>query len=265
MPRGRARSVRCIAAALLLLGPASAIAQGPAAAPPVAPGAAQDGWRFSLTPYAWLAGVSGEASLPRRSRDFDAEFGDILSALQFGAMGIFEARRGRFGMVVDALTLTIEQDISTPRSALFRGGDTRLTATQVSLVGLVRVVETPSWNLDLGAGARAWWFDGTVSLNAGLEPARSASGSTNFADPLLAIRYNVELAERIGFTAYADIGGFGTGSKLTWQVLAAFHWQATESIAAHLGYRHIAIEMERGAVALDMALSGPIIGASFRF
>lgn len=251
------RSIAGAAAALLLLGPASAMAQGSASA--------ENGWRFSLTPYLWLAGVSGEASLPQRSSDFDAEFGDILSALQFGAMGIFEARRGRFGLVVDALTLTTEQDITTPRSQLFSGGESRMTATQVSAVGLVRVVEAPSWNLDVGAGLRAWWLDAKVSLDAGLEPGRSASATRNFTDPLLALRYHVDLSERIGFTTYADIGGFGTGSKLTWQVLSAFQWQATESITAHLGYRHIAIEMERGAVALDMALSGPIIGASFRF
>lgn len=41
-----------------------------------------DGWRFALTPYIWFAGVAGEATLPRQSRDFDADFGDVLSDWQ---------------------------------------------------------------------------------------------------------------------------------------------------------------------------------------
>ncbi|MGG5890071.1 hypothetical protein ACLF3G_23335 [Falsiroseomonas sp. HC035] len=236
-----------------------------------APAAAQesvqtvDSWRFSLTPYMWFSGVSGEVALPRESRDVEADFGDILSSLQIGAMGIFEARRGRFGLVVDAMTLTTEQDVSTPRGVLFNGGTSRMTATELSMVGLVRVGETPSWSLDLGAGLRGWWIDSKLSLNSGVAAARSASGTANVLDPLLAVRYKVNLAERIGFSTYVDIGGFKTGSRLTWQVIAALDWQATDRITAHLGYRHIEVELSRGAVDLDIALSGPIIGGTFRF
>lgn len=224
-----------------------------------------DRWRFSLTPYVWFAGISGDLSLPRQSRDFDVDFGDTLSALKFGAMGIFEARRGRFGLVVDAVTLTTEEDFSTPRSVLFSSGTSRLTTTEISLIGLVRVAEKPRWNLDLGAGFRGWWIDSKVSLNPGVAPARSASGSANFIDPLLALRYNVGLSERFDFSVYADIGGSDTDSRLTWQVLAALNWQATDSISAHVGYRHISIDVSRGSIDLSTALSGPIIGATFRF
>ncbi|MGK7871029.1 hypothetical protein [Falsiroseomonas sp. E2-1-a20] len=242
---------------LLLIGVSPAAAQRS--------GESASTWQFSLTPYLWLAGVSGDVALPRQSRDFDAEFGDILSDLQFGAMGFFEARRGRFGLLVDGLTLITEQDVSTPRGLLFRGGSTRLTATELSMIGLVRVVETPSWDLDLGAGLRSWWIDAKVSLNHGMAAARSASGSTGILDPVLALRHDLRLSEQFGLTTYADIGGFGTGSRLTWQVLGALRWQVTESTAANVGYRHMAIDLSRGAVDLDVALSGPIMGVSFRF
>jgi hypothetical protein len=68
-------TARCIGAALgalmLAAAPGSARAET----------AQVDGWRFALTPYIWFAGVAGEATLPRQSRDFDAVFGDVLSKL----------------------------------------------------------------------------------------------------------------------------------------------------------------------------------------
>ncbi len=237
--------------------PASAVAQRTAPR--------DDGWQVTLTPYLWLAGIGGSVALPRQSADFDADFGDILSNMQIGAMGFLEVRRGGFGIVLDGLTLTTEQDVATPRGIAFRGGSSRMTAVEFSVLGLARVVETPGWQLDVGAGARAWWLDTKLSLNAGLLPARSASESVNFVDPILAMRAGVHLTDRIGFTAYGDIGGFNTGSEFTWQVLAAFNWQATDSIIAHLGYRHMAITVGRGAVDMDITMSGPILGVSFRF
>jgi hypothetical protein len=253
------RTTWCRAACLLLglfLGTSPAVAQGNAAAP---------GWQVTLTPYLWVAGVSGDAALPRQTRDFDADFGDILSNLQVGAMGILEARYGRVGILLDALTLTIENDVSTPRSVLFRGGSARLTTTELSVLGLVRVVEEPGWNLDLGAGIRSWWIDSKVSLNPGLAARRSASGSASITDPILALRFHANLSDRIGLTAYGDIGGFETGSQLTWQLIGTLNWRATDSITAHVGYRHVAVDLSRGSVDLDIALSGPVVGVSFRF
>jgi opacity protein-like surface antigen len=254
---GRHLRMATVLSALLPLFAAPAAAQGDTAS--------ATGWQVTLTPYLWFAGVSGDASLPRQTRDFDASFGDILSDLQVGAMGTLEVRRGRFGILVDAFTLTLEQDISTPRSVLFRGGDARLTTTELSVLGLVRVVEEQGWNLDLGAGLRSWWIDSKISLNSGLAAGRSASGSANVTDPILALRFNTNLSDRIGLTAYADIGGFDTGSRLTWQALGALNWRVTDSITAHLGYRHISLDLARGSVDLDITLSGPVAGVSFRF
>jgi hypothetical protein len=238
-----------------------------AAAPGSARGeAAQaDGWRFALTPYIWFAGVGGEAALPRQSRDFDADFGDVLSNLDLAAMAMFEARRGRFSLVVDGLYLGQDVNVTTPRNLAFRGGSAELNATQLAAVGLVRAIEQPRFGLDVGAGLRAWWIDTEVTLNPGLLAGRSAKGSANFTDPLLAMRVEVRLSERWSFFAYGDIGGFDTGSRLTWQVLGAVSWQATQSTSLQLGYRHLAVDVSRGDLALDLSFGGPILGVTIRF
>jgi hypothetical protein len=154
-----------------------------------------EAWRFHLTPYVWLAGVSGTVELPRREAEFGADFGDVLSNLSIGAMGTFEARRGRFGVLVDALYLELEQDVTTPRGIAFGGGETRLTAAEFAALGLYRAIEQPGGSLDLGAGLRAWQLDAKVTLNSGLAERRTATASPSWADPILALRGHLRLSD----------------------------------------------------------------------
>ncbi len=236
-----------------------------------APGSARaetapsDGWRFALTPYIWFAGVAGEATLPRQNRDFDADFGDVLSNLDVAAMAMFEARRGRFSLVVDGLYLGQDVSVTTPRNLAFRGGSAELNATQLAAVGLVRAIDQPGFGLDVGAGLRSWWIDTEVTLAPGLLTGRSAKGSANFTDPLLAMRAEVRLSDHWSFFAYGDIGGFDTGSRLTWQVLGGVSWQATQGTSLQLGYRHLSVDVSRSDLALDLSFGGPILGVTIRF
>lgn len=69
-----------------------------ATAPPVEPAA--DHWTFSVTPYFWAAGLSGETrafGLPGVV-DFDTDFSDILDHLDFAAMAIVDARYDRYSI-----------------------------------------------------------------------------------------------------------------------------------------------------------------------
>ena len=51
------------------------------------------GWSFQLTPYLWLAGISGDVAGPRgNTASFDAGIGDVLGHLQGGLMVLGEAR-----------------------------------------------------------------------------------------------------------------------------------------------------------------------------
>ena len=256
----------------LLLATAPAAAQAPAApAGTPAPAsyatpAAASPWSFYISPYAWLAGLSGSSSLPQRGRDYDADWGNnALSDLKFAAMLSFEARYGRFSLILDGMVLEMEQGITTPRGTLFNGGNGQLTGGGASLAGLVRVVEDPAFNLDLGTGMRGWWLDTKFTLNPGLAAGRTASASANILTPFVALRAQVRLTDSFSLTAYGDIGGYAEGMDLTWQALATLDWRATDNLTARVGYRHIAMDFSRSNLALDIALSGPILGITYRF
>jgi hypothetical protein len=152
------RSLIAVLFAVLLACPAPASAQQRA-----------EGWEFELTPYIWFSGISGSLSLPQGTGDtFSADFGDIFDDLKFAAMGVFEARRGRFSLVFDLFYVNLQQGFNSPNSIAVSGGDVRTQTTEVSAIGLYRAVEGPSVFLDLGGGLRAWWIKTEIEANTGL-------------------------------------------------------------------------------------------------
>ncbi|HEV2897283.1 MAG TPA: hypothetical protein VGX71_05460 [Pseudaminobacter sp.] len=72
-----------------------------ATAPTVEP-AVLDGWTFSVTPYFWAAGLSGQTrSFGLPVIDIDADFSDIPDNRDFAAMAIVDARYGRYSIFGD--------------------------------------------------------------------------------------------------------------------------------------------------------------------
>jgi hypothetical protein len=101
-----------------------------------APASAQqraEGLQFEITPYIWFSGIGGDVSLPSgTSESFDADFGDIFDTLKFPAMGLFEARRDRFSILLGVFYVNLEQGFNTRNSICVSGGDVRTRTTEVS-------------------------------------------------------------------------------------------------------------------------------------
>ena len=67
-----------------------------------------DQWHFAIAPYFWASGVEGTVSflgLPEQS--VEASFSDVLDNLDFGLLGHFEARKGRWGFGTDLVYLNL--------------------------------------------------------------------------------------------------------------------------------------------------------------
>ena len=253
MKAGSALGAMCA----LALAAAPAVAQTP---PPAA-----DGWTFIASPYVWFSGLSGEVTLPRGSESLSADFGDIFESMKFAFMGIFEARRQNFSLVFDLMYLNLQQGVPVPGGGAFSGGSSRVETTEASVIGLFTLLEQPAGRLELGGGLRAWWLNSEIRLDPGLLPGRSADATTNWVDPVIAARASVRLNDSLSLTGYGDIGGFGVGSEFTWQALATLDWRISERFSASVGYRWVQIDYEASRANIDLDMSGPIIGASFRF
>jgi len=235
------------------------------AAAPAARAQTPEGWNFAISPYVWMAAMSGDMTIGQRSAGSTASFGDLLGDLRFGVMGAAEVRFGRFGVVADLMYLDLQSGVNLPADRAFSGGQATLRSTTLTLEAMYRVVDEQQGWLDIGAGIRPWWVDPGLRLNAGALPGRTLGTSVNWTDPIIAMRGHVRLGQQFGLTVYGDIGGFGAGSQLTWQVMGTIDWNATQNLTARAGWRYMAVDFQNGRASFDLTINGPILGLTYRF
>jgi hypothetical protein len=234
----------------------------------------------------------------------NAGFFDILEHTQFpkdlfelAALG--EARYGRFALLTDIVYIKAGLGASITRS---RGTDA-INGTVGASAGLkiwlveaqfAAAYEIARWSglfspgsttaLDLYAGGRAWWQRGEVNLAASgtlnvidlsltREGFLSATKSVSWFDPLVGARIRHQLAPTWNFVLSGDVGGFGVGSKFSWQALALLEHEIyrskTATWSAMLGYKALSVDYSRGSglslYEFDMTMHGPIFGLTARF
>jgi hypothetical protein len=228
-----------------------------------------DGWTFTVTPYFWASGINGTVTTPFQrlpQRDVSADFDELFSDISgFVFMGSAEARKGRIMLVGDVYTVSLSAGFSTPNDVLFRGGDGELDLSFAQVTAMYRVVDEPWGLIDLGVGARAWWAGATLKLNSGLLPGQSASENASWVDPIAVARAQWRISEQFSLSAYGDVGGGGVGSTFTWQAIGTLDWMPAPWVALRAGWRYLAIDYSKPTFAIDIGLSGPILGATFRF
>jgi hypothetical protein len=227
-------------------------------------------------------------------------------------MGYFEARhRDGLSLFVDLMYANLTAADSATRSydiqpgvganvmAQASVGYESLTlqfggAYQVVKVGPDRSAEGSSMAgvgqtaFDVLLGGRYWYqkADITLNLNGALNvnvpdlevsldrrKVTARSGLVSWVDPFVGFRVRHKLVPGQDLSFQADIGGFGLGSRISYQALGAYRFNvgATGSVAwaGVLGYRVLYVDYIRGAGSslfeMNLLQHGPLIGVSARF
>ena len=224
------------------------------------------GWIFSITPYLWMSAISGTLDTKRGGdASFDQSFGDVLNKLHgMPFMGTAEAQYGRFSIIGDILYLPVGVELH-PRQGAFVTGSVNINTTIGTTAGFYRVVQTGENSIDIGGGVRAYGVSNMLSLR-NQRGSRSFSTWSAWADPLIALRAHTDFGGGLGASFYGDVGGFGAGSKLSWQIIGSLDYQLTAAIALRVGYRYLAVNLEHQRdITFDMQIGGPFLAATFRF
>ena len=242
-------------------------------------------WALQITPYMWAAGLKGDISPFRRGPTIGVEksFSDVMDDLNFGGFVNIWGRHGRFVFSGDMMYVdTSDGHGSGPLPAMQIPGlgvvippganvAARVDTKQfmATMQGGYRVIETPQLTLDALGGIRFWHISNDVTVTAS-HPAigtRSASHgeSFNWVDPVVGLRAFVPVTEKLSIQAQADIGGFGAGSDLTWSALATVNYIATDRLSVSAGYKVLDVDFNHGGHVYDTRLSGPVLGATWRF
>ena len=232
-------------------------------------------WQFELTPYFWAAGMKGDVqagNLPKTSANID--FSDIWDNLDFGAMGAFEARKGRWGLLFDAIYMKISTSATSSRTGpgpigatATAAADLKLEQTLLAAAVAYRVSDGPTAT-DVIGGARYSKIDAAANINASLfgqTGVAARSGDKDWVDPYIGVRVQHRVADRWTVVGYVDVGGFGVGSDLTWQALAGVNYDFSKTVSGKLGYRYLDVDYDKGGFLYDMANSGLYLGVGIRF
>lgn len=177
-------------------------------------------------------------------------------------MGTFEARNNKFGFIADLNYLAIKVSATGPLG--FVNAQLNDKTFFGTFAGAYRLVDQGTAWIDVIGGARVWWRDDVLDVTAGglaISPGREKS----WIDPIVGVRAQAYLAPKVYVQLYGDLGGFGVGAKSDWQVvgLLGYQYDATKSFFG--GYRYLAVNYNQGGYVFDVNLSGPVIGATFKF
>lgn len=227
-----------------------------------------DAWEFHLAPYAWLAGQSGSvATLPGLPpADIDVDFyDDILDNINGAFMLVGEARKGRFGIAVDAAYTDIESDNATP-GQLFTAVSSRTTSWIVTAAGTYRLFESNSAFLDGLIGARYWSVESELALRGGPAGFYSIDNRESWFDPVGGLKGMTGLGDsRFFLSGFLIIGGFDAGSDFLWDVNANIGYRWTETFSTTIGYRYLDVDYADNGFLYDVAQDGLVLGMSWRF
>lgn len=221
----------------------------------------QDGWRYQITPYVWLANLDGKIRPFRQAPQVHVKRTrkDILSNLNAAAFLMGTARKNNFVMQGDITYASVSNTEKLPLG-LKAKAETKQKA--ITLTAGQSLLNNNQHALDLLAGVRYWDIDAKVSV-ASL-PLKYQSTS-RFIDPIVGARYRYELTPRLSAIGYVDIGGFGVGSRLAWQAFGTLNYELAQNMYASIGYRHIAVDYRKSGRRLNINMSGPILGFSYQF
>jgi hypothetical protein len=242
-------------------------------------------WHYGLTVYGWFPAMTTDASFPLRdgataSPSVKVKPSSYLGDLQFGAMGAFIARNGNLSLFTDA----VYADISSLSSKVTRlhtpGGDVTPPVNIDVNVGLKELIWTlgagytvarsDAGNLDILGGARYGSLKTSLGVNAfgpgGIfGTSANTSADMNVWTGIVGVKGTLRLSDDgKWYVPYeADIG-FGSSSITSGNAILAvgykFGWGDLE-----LGWRYLSYNMGSEATIQKLIMSGPALGATFRW
>lgn len=227
----------------------------------------EDGWGFLIAPYAMFPNMKGETgvgTLPNVAVDENP--GDIFSNLQFGAMLYAEAHTPAWAVSSDVIYMDLEAEVAPDSQVIDGKAGVRQLGWE-----LAAMYRLSSW-LELGLAATYNKIDADVDIvisalpNA---PAISGGLDEEWIDPSIVARAVAPLGEKWQFQARANIGGFGVGSEMFYQLQLDLVYALSDRWQFGLGYRYIDVDFEDGSGAdrfvYDMRTFGPVLKFGFAF
>ena len=245
-------------------------------------------WEFDAQLYAWIPGNYGSVTVKGNTIDIGVSPNDVLNLLWKGdalaGAASFSVGYERFSFMIDSFggfaEPKVNETIPTRFCDLAVDAKDKTTFVITDFLFGYRVGAWPlpqrrrPFTLGVYTGTRYVRLHNSLRASGGVigvPPRRvNVSDGTEWADPLLGIRWELPILEPLSATFRADIGGFGASSDLAWAIRGDLRWwtgwspwSSKSYVAA--GYRVVAFDRSPSAGDVDLQYRGPLIGVGFVF
>lgn len=216
--------------------------------------ASPSGWRYTVSPYVWVATITGDfgADGAQGSTDSDYSFW-ALENLQGYASVHFDARTEKWGWFADALYVDYGDDFTRPSLTTSLG-----VTGKIYELGAVYAL-TKDFGFALVTGAR----DIDLKVSVELNPGQDGAVRKAIVDPFVGVEYSHPIGKHWYVNARGDYGGFNLESKSQKHVLASFGYRFSDRLTAFGGYRYLKVDFESSREVLRLTAAGPGFGFSW--
>lgn len=234
--------------------------------------AANEEWKFRIAPYLWGTAIDGNVAHERLPVDMHANmsFGDVWDNLDVGAMGAFEARKGRYGVVADGMLAKLSTTVYAPVA----GASLPVRLKARTATGLVAFrygwFENDSGSLDLVAGVRVWSartrlaYSIPIPVPPPVPQQYSGSQQERWVDLQVGVKGRREFSNRMFVGGWA-LAGKGE-SDLSTDLMLLAGYGVNERLSIVAGYRWLSTDYETSSgFKFDTTMQGPGIGLQYEF
>lgn len=222
-------------------------------------------WNFLIEPYLMapnMEGNVGVGKLPDVS--VDASSSDIFSHLEMAAMLYGEAYSKDWAISSDVIYMKLGDDVVSERDIVEGSLEAKQFAWELS--GFRTLLP---W-LDVGLGGRINSLTTEVEVTINTPQGnifRDKKINETWVDPIIIARVKNPAGEKLLYQFRADIGGFGIGSDLAWQIQANVGYRFSKLFQLSGGYRIISMDYNKGdgedRFLYDVNTSGPVLRLGF--
>ncbi|WP_271952239.1 hypothetical protein [Ruegeria faecimaris] len=232
------------------------------------------GWRHTITPYLFLPFTTeGTSEIDGIEADIDLSLSDILDILQGAASVRYEGWNGDWGIQAELYHVYIGEDGTLP-GPLATDVELDIKQTYFSFQGAYRFANGSNaaghrYAADVSFGVKWNRLKQEVNLTNAIG-RRTIGGTEEWFEPMVGIRYGLELNKDWRAVARAELSGFGiNGDDLQYLVLLGVDWRAWENMNLRFGYQFYGIdfstERSNGGFAYDVNQNGPYLGLAIHF
>lgn len=255
----KTKTIRTIASSLLITSlPAFAGSTMPSNDSSVITTTTGSGWNVRAAAYGWFTAMEGDVAIRGNTAPVDVKFSDIVDKIDFAFMGVVEVGRGQWSVASDLFYAKLGADNSVGPNSFDVGME-----QFIGNFAVVRnVVDDGTTRFDVYGGARVNYMSSDLTITPA---AINASQSKSWVDPIIGVRVNRNLSEKMFLRGVADIGGFGIESDLTWQAYIALGYRLSEKSALSIGYRGLGTDLTDGGFTYDVISHGLLLGYEYSF